>query len=603
MMFGPLNPLRLGASRERSGDRLFKELSEDRLKEGAFAVSVSASLVMLGKADEKNVRRAVQSVIGSKLDKTGAFQRAYSVLSAVFGRASEIESIKAFLAPLWEHGLDVRSRERGPLSYDEDISRALTEEGVIIDYTIPTKLRGALRHIGAEIGKALAESAGFREGLALLKAGKPTAYLEAQEWSKKVALLDRDMVIAIEATRRAMTSIGFEACPSGGAEGGARAVGPTGWSISCISRQVLADAIFALDTGIPTELIERTSKLVGELKFREYQVNEAQVRDQIAAVKSLPRLLGDVSDAIVNRASVFLHRSLIDSLAKLPASEDATRSYLCAPPPQRVYYQTSVGDVHVDVLFTHSLLSVQLHVPNHEDRVCRWTIGSDGSIRTWGRLELLPIDQGDLGLSQEEFSKFSAQVEAGSLALLKELSAIWEQYPGLYGALLPSTSTFGITRRSDGVAFSVARSDVNALLRHLGIDERHAEHRLEDSVCAADGRRVSVIIRELPAPTTQAPPAAPVEEPLKCPITRQFVADVCPKFGDFVRELRKFGVWVDTGVGSHQLLRREGLHSTVSKNQRDGTLVMNRHVIRAILQELEIPESEFVERTTRRSRE
>jgi hypothetical protein len=130
----------------------------------------------------------------------------------------------------------------------------------------------------------------------------------------------------------------------------------------------------------------------------------------------------------------------------------------------------------------------------------------------------------------------------------------------------------------------------------LDIDESH----VNEGVAATDAAEVAVVVKNLPPPADESPFSEAAVRPIKCPITSQFVAECCPQFGDFLRELRKFEVSIETGHGSHQLLRRAGFHYTVSKNQRDGTLLINRHLIRAVLRQLEIPEEEFVARTTRR---
>ena len=101
---------------------------------------------------------------------------------------------------------------------------------------------------------------------------------------------------------------------------------------------------------------------------------------------------------------------------------------------------------------------------------------------------------------------------------------------------------------------------------------------------------------------TPPPPPMVVEIPSEsiCEIDNIFIAKYCAHFRDLARVLRSFNVTLENGGnGSHQRFELNGSTYTVSKNQRDGTLLIDRHLIRQILAQLKIDEAEFVSRVSR----
>jgi len=100
-----------------------------------------------------------------------------------------------------------------------------------------------------------------------------------------------------------------------------------------------------------------------------------------------------------------------------------------------------------------------------------------------------------------------------------------------------------------------------------------------------------------PVPTTPPPPAVQNAQGNEASVSREFIAMYCPQFRDLCRILGPFGVTLESGKGSHEKLMREGYMTVVSKNQRDGTLLLNETVVRQILHRLRIPEEDFVRAT------
>lgn len=593
------------SSRATNSDPFARELSEDPFKNTAFQVAVSASVVMLGKGCEKNVSKAIDSVRTQRGDRAGAFQRALQALHALHGDGSNPLAIAQTVKPLWNHGLDVISPNSKAVVYDQGISDALEQEGIILDYCIPASLRPVLRQMGKSLAEAMKSSGPFCEGLQCLKEGKPEAFNQASAWEQKVKIFDRDLLIAIQMTHHTITKIAFEAL-SAVLKDSPSAVGPTGWTIGCLYTQVLSDMLLHMRSGRPLAILGCASQRLSEFRFLEYYSSDASVREAMLDLKSLPKSLEKVAAAFTNYAALFQHHSMVQYLSTPPVVDELARSYLCAPPAQPVEYQTSfttpAGEIEVAAFLSHSLLSVKLSASSAKERVCRWTLDRQGTIRTWGRQELLPVDAEDLGMTDESFEQLATDIESRSLWVLKELSDIWDEHPALYGASFPSTKAVIIRRLADGVKITVNEADLPELLRVLGIDSS-TDHPPEPGAIA-DGRGgvqqgASVTIREV-LPTairTEALPAHPSK--VGTPISNRFVSAYCPRYDDLVRELRKFDVLVQQGHGSHELLKRDGFHYTTSKNQRDGTLLLNRHAIRGILQALNIDESNFVARVSR----
>lgn len=557
--------------------------------------------MLLGRAGQENYNKAYKAVFLSLGDESGPFKRALEINTAVRGCDLSLKALGDFMASRWKSGLDIQTTDTKNVVYDEAIRDAITREGVILEYVLPRDLRPHLRLIAHRAAEVVKGSRKFQEGLEALQEGKPLSFSEQTLWHDRVKNLDREVLLGLDALRRAVMDVTIRA--RGEESRGHDFVGPTGWSFAGAERVILGDFLQALESKSIEDLVGHCISVGKNFKFRDYYFKDEDeaLRRTMRFLIRLPTVLQDLQKVIGEKAAFVENLSLVGVLDDLAPPDETTRSYLSAPPPYSILYGTdardSEGTKKVELLFVHSMASVQISDETNPHLVCRWTSDINGDLRTWSQWNHIPLDGEDVGISSEEFDALSRQLEERSLAVLKKLSSVWEQFPSLYGLSLAATRAVAITESANALSFQVASVDGNNLRAAIEQDMRRQGLNCQLSV-DDKGSETKFTLTLTRIPASQGTTALDIsdikeDESGSPQITRQFVKDYCSDYYELLRQLKKFGVTVEHGRGSHDCLCLGGYKVAISQNQRDGTLLMNRHVIRQILRCLRIDESDF----------
>ena len=593
-----------------------KQLADETSMAHALVAGVFGLVVTAGRGDDKNTLKAIdhlyrQSALSHGLMKTGA--RLDQALEVLKPHAAPIhEFLRSRLNEGWDHagaGLDAQP-------VDQDIIRAMVAEGLMRDYLIPPELRTHIKALAEAAHEVLSETEAWRKGREIL-AGISRAQCNSSVFNRHPALREYTAMIFMAArmTTDVMISVPGEQQIDSSA-GGQSYSGPTAWSMTGLKVLFYQEFLRRVDAPGELKTLHLASDLLQNFKSGTHYLSAAwqsfapsylSARRDYEAIQTAELL-------ITQQTKLMQHVEATEFLDALPVPDEASTAYLHAPPAYFVRYYT-IDDKNPGrssaIGVTNAV--IQSHVPTRAEgditvsdlpandtstaNWITWSLSTDGRLRSSLFMHAVPLTAEDLAMNEDAFAEISLKLEQRTMRQVRQLGTVWERFPGLYSAPLQVEPGVVIVENGDSLSFVVKSKDSDALRNALARTTRDwpaGTYVIEEDL--AENATYSYSITRTPSAIASAAPSTP-SAVRRAEVSREFIASYCPQFRDLVRILTPFGVTLESGKGSHQKLMREGFMTVVSKNQRDGTLLLNEAVVLQILNRLQIGEEEFVRRT------
>lgn len=574
----------------------------------AFHTAVALQTAFLGKADERNLERAINAIRANKHSPTGAYQRACALAGAALRSEAPLRAISNFAEKLWRSGLDLHGQGLGDDDYDPSIKNALRSEGLVLEYFPPVEMREHARALVNNLWEVLQSSSRFTEGLQSLESTAPTSLTKHRAWEDTLREFDREFISAAELLRFTVVDA-FVSCDPQRINGES-IVGPTVSCGNAVEALFLGELLRKLPEHLQAKVVTRASKVLSNLTMRDYLLKDNQpMRHRIACLVQLQKKLQAGLAFLGTGAKLHENQNMLRQLGAIEGSPSATLTHLTAPPRYTVLYvalhPTPERPMLVTLYHTHSMGLFELREPGKPETT-QWGVDILGAIRSLQ--QGIPIDETDLKFSKEEFSTFSKEVQQGALTMLSKLMAIWERFPHLYTASLqgdgsrpsPLISDLVISEVNGYLSLRVAR-DRQHLLTVAIFGTSGSEEDFQDSLSVASAPGAEIFELHFPLTRPTKPPVLHEEiapeppTPLPGELSDQFISDYCPHYTDVANLLAKhFGVEERGGKGSHRHLSLNGRKYPTSSRMRDGTFPITNHFIRSVLRQLQISEDRFV---------
>ena len=501
--------------------------------------------------------------------------------------------------------------------YDKDLAEAMISEGLINKYLLSPQTRPALKAVAQVMYGVLQETTAWRAGRPILDTMSPDI-IGPHTMACNPGLRDLTTTVLMIVHLARFNIIGQLSSTCHDKHDSNAYIGPTAWAANMLERTLMKE-FFELIDPIESQV---TLKLVGtvarQFHYSPYYLNARYegFKRGMEAAKETGAAMANLEELLSEQKKLreeFNSTSILDAL---PKADESTRAYRQALPPYLVRYcnmqRELVGGVALLHLTTSSAAGlVAKEIPKHfnimelfnngnttEDFV-RWRIGEDKQLRSSYKTGAIPFIAEDLGVSSEQFTEMNHQIEERTLALMHKLVALWERYPGLYSARFGFKPGLFVVEQDNQLLLCVDKSESHILREALKGPRTSGGSLYYDTRECIEGSTFMIV---LTVQETPPPPPMVVEIPNEsiCEIDNIFIAKYCAHFRDLARVLRSFNVTLENGGnGSHQRFELNGSTYTVSKNQRDGTLLIDRHLIRQILAQLKIDEAEFVSRVSR----
>ncbi|MCX6114376.1 MAG: hypothetical protein NTV65_04040 [Proteobacteria bacterium] len=610
--WGSLAPLSTGNT-----PAFFRDLNTDSIKREALYAGVYGLVVSAGKGDDKNCQKAIDHLYHTSGNNDSLFNNAVRLAHALTTCDQHFAVLRDFIAPLWQEGLDLSNRGKEVVVYDKDLAEAMISEGLINKYLLSPQTRPALKAVAQVMYGVLQETTAWRAGRPILDTMSPDI-IGPHTMTGNPGLRDLTTTVLMIVHLARFNIIGQLSSTCHDKHDSNAYIGPTAWAANMLERTLMKE-FFELIDPIESQV---TLKLVGtvarQFHYSPYYLNARYegFKRGMEAAKETGAAMANLEELLSEQKKLreeFNSTSILDAL---PKADESTRAYRQALPPYLVRYcnmqRELVGGVALLHLTTSSAAGlVAKEIPKHfnimelfnngnttEDFV-RWRIGEDKQLRSSYKTGAIPFIAEDLGVSSEQFTEMNHQIEERTLALMHKLVALWERYPGIYSARFGFKPGLFVVEQDNQLLLWVDKSESHILREALKGPRTSGGNLYYDTRECIEGSTFMIV---LTVQETPPPPPMVVEIPNEsiCEIDNIFIAKYCAHFRDLARVLRSFNVTLENGGnGSHQRFELNGSTYTVSKNQRDGTLLIDRHLIRQILAQLKIDEAEFVSRVSR----
>ena len=610
--WGSLAPLSAGNT-----PAFFRDLNTDSIKREALYAGVYGLVVSAGKGDDKNCEKAIDHLYRTSGNNDSLFNNAVRLAHALTTCDQHFAVLRDFIAPLWQEGLDLSNRGTEVVAYDKDLAEAMISEGLINKYLLSPQTRPALKAVAQVMYGVLQETTAWRAGRPILDTMSPDI-IGPHTMACNPGLRDLTTTVLMIVHLARFNIIGQLSSTCHDKHDSNAYIGPTAWAANMLERTLMKE-FFELIDPIESQV---TLKLVGtvarQFRYSPYYLNARYegfkrgmeaAKETGAAMASLEQLFSEQKKL----REEFNTTSILDAL---PKADQTTMAYRQALPPYLVRYcnmqrelvggvallhltnSSATGLVAKEIPKLFNIMEVFNNGKATEDFVS-WCIGEDEQLRSSYKTGAIPFIPEDLGVSSEQFTNMKHQIEERTLALMHKLVALWERYPALYAARLGFRPGLFVVEQDNQLLLCVGKSESHILREALKSPRPSGGNLYYDTRECIEGSTFMIVltVQETPPPT---PMVVEIPSESICEIDNIFIAKYCAHFRDLARVLRSFNVTLENGGnGSHQRFELNGSTYTVSKNQRDGTLLINRHFILDILGQLKIDEAEFVSRVSR----
>lgn len=594
-----------------------KLLNDDRMMKAAFHAGLFGLVVVAGKGDDKNTSKGVESLYRTSSVPDGLLRTGARLAQAIDLLSAEIQPIRDFFRPLWAAGWDLSAAGASVQKIDDEVAQAILSEGLVRDYLLHPSMRAHIKPFADAMHDIVKETDTWRKGREIL-AGLPIDQINSFALIRHPALRDY-ATMALMALKMTRNEIAVQLVDEEhtSKQGGYSYSGPTAWTMTALQTVLFREFFGSIDPIEEPKTLKLLTQLLGDFKFSDYYLSQQYefLKFNYMWARKGHEGMKDVESLLSQQLGLERHLASSEILDRLPAPDDSTRAYLHAPPTYFVRYCNIVDDGSGDTAILHMTNSIATsHVAKAahlrlsvRDLLGRerpssdfvtWCVSTDGHLRSSFTSHAIPFIPRDLGISDEAFAEASRTLEDRTMRQVRQLGTVWERFPGVYCAPLNFHSGLLVVESGPQVTFHVSSADKEVLRTALARTtrdlppDRYVIKEQDGPVAFA------VSITHTPAAaTTTPPPEPPQPKRREAEVSRGFVSSYCPQFRDLVRILGPFGVTVESGKGSHQKLTREGHMTVVSKNQRDGTLLLNEAVVLQVLTRLRINEEDFVRRT------
>lgn len=596
----------------------FRDLNTDPIKCEALYSSLYGFVVSAGKGDDKNCEKAIDHLYRTSGNKDSLFNNGVRLAHALTTCDQHFAVLRDFIAPLWQEGLDVSKRSTDRVVYDKELADTIVSEGLINKYLLSPQTRPALKAVAQVMYGVLQETTAWRAGRPILDTMSPEIIgPHTMTGNPGLRELTTTVLMIVYLARFNLIGQLFSTCQD--KQDSDAYIGPTAWAATALERSLMKE-FFELIDPIESQV---TLKLVGtvarQFRYSPYYLNARYegFKRGMEVAKETGTVMASLEQLFSEQKKLREEFSSTSILDALPKADETTMAYRQALPPYLVRYCNMQRDLVGGVALLHLTTSsaaglVAKEIPKlcnimeifnngkaTEDFVS-WSIEEDKQLRSSFKTGAIPFIPEDLGVSSEQFTKMTHQIEERTLALMHKLVTVWERYPGLYSARLGFRPGLFVVEQDNQLLLCVDKSESHILREALKGPRLSGGNLYYDTQERIEGSMFTIVLTAKETPPPPPPMVVEIPDDTISEIDNTFIAKYCAHFRDLARVLRSFNVTLENGGnGSHQRFELNGSTYTVSKNQRDGTLLIDRHLIRQILAQLKIDEAEFVSRVSR----
>ena len=585
------------AGQDRARAEFFEGLENDSLKEIAFSADVVSRLILSGKVNKKAVIAAITDSYKSQYSPLG-YGTNLKILTAVMTELPQaFHALEEFISDTKKIGFDQTTDETNEFReiYDSEISHAIVNEGILLQYCVPLSLRTHAQAIASALWENLQTSGFFDEGLAALEDHNPQTTTLSSTPNHKIISFDHQLLSTFYFIRRLCNDVALN-----DDEPHLRLRGPTAWSLRGFETLLLQQFITHFPSGTWNSLHDRYAELVDKVRFQDYTLGHLKsIGEKVRFMTSLSRCLKDAHNLLQEKAVLAVQYARISDL-KTTGDADAASSLFRTNPPRCSItvdlpnFLDSESTMHVTLIGT--MLTFQL-INTDGSYALRWTLDQENGLRSTSRVYHVPYTHGDIAMSAEEFETWKTDLIRVSNSASAGLYSFLKQYPGLYSQAFDDSTHVFINSDEFETTFSCQSCDRDTL-------ETAIREGLKDTECeiseqqASDKEAASSWVVTFPNGCKELEPSD-VSSPAAQILDEYFVSRYCNEYSAFVSLLKKCGVTESMGRGSHQGLNRNGHKYVTSQRLRNGEILLSRSIIADILKTLDIPVNDFINQASK----
>lgn len=575
----------------------FDELSENLQKRQAFMADSFTNLVLSGRADHKNLTKAfTESYSCLNRDDIG-YKNNLSLLTKLHkDLAPAMHTIEEFARTSWELGFDLHSDGEKHPDYDHSLTKAIVLDGVLLEYCMSSTVRQSIREIATLAWEHLQGAAFFSAGIAHLEELVDRPPMLTVPKDPSIKNFDRQMLSTLYLIRRTCDDLFFDADQ----DARKMVIGPTGWVLFSVRVLALEEFITHFPGNLWEPINQRYSDYAQRLDFREYKLaGSDDLIPELRFIKALPHDLARVSRVSESKAALTVHHPLLSELPLVDNDDidsETTKRYVLTPPQHSLALeQTNYQKTGLDTfVILHGQIPTFQVANQEEGRIVRWCIDKNQDVRVGLDGFHIPFDMNDLALSTESFEEWRDTVVHHSDSLMKDLITILVKFPGLYTENFGVNSSIAIVKNDTSLVFSCPSSK-EAQLRTAILESPLVADTYDISTHTHPDLEQFIIQLSTRENTTSPQVCSPSTFERLSP---EFISTYCSSYRDLLAILKKLGVTVIPGRGSHEGLCHHGRKYTTSKRFREGAMLINRQIIENVLSQLEIPLEQFIESAT-----
>ena len=200
--------------------------------------------------------------------------------------------------------------------------------------------------------------------------------------------------------------------------------------------------------------------------------------------------------------------------------------------------------------------------------------------------------------SNRDFAQLHRIATDAGFLVFDSLISAWKRFPTLFSTSFPHTKLVRMLDSAGALTIQISPADKDQFLQSVDL-ERFKVIQIADPTSSTDSLTFQIQYAEI----AEVPPEEATPEPgVQRVINDHFMSRYCQNFDALLRILRRLGVGLEPGKGSHEHLTLNGYKETTSKKLRNGIIAIDQPLVRQILAQLHISESQFVRAATREDR-
>ena len=593
------------------------KLREDPILKDAFQaaliVAVALSNTRPGSSTSSTTIRAEgyleiqRGLFAGRLNEYGELQNALRMAFALFGTGEHIRPLTDLVSTLFARRNEVEASGSNFALAQEVLGQGLIEDGTIIDYLLTLESRRHAQALASNLVNALAESPGFRNGLQLVGERPPTGLLENRKFNDAIRLFDRDVLVAVYLLRLCNANIAFNGAKSliNVNDPATQAfIGPTAGTLDALETCLLLEFFKQLPPEKSATILNRCKALTQSLNIANRDFAD------LPSCLSMLNLLKETAEALTRVENIQTEqRSIVDAAHKLlaldlpSASKDEVDTWISTPLPFALFYSyplpNSPGAEGSTLALDFCPGLLEVHALDQTGIGTQWVIDKRGTWRTPKTGPLIPLMSDDLEPdSNRDFAQLHRIATDAGFLVFDSLISAWKRFPTLFSTSFPHTKLVRMLDSAGALTIQISPADKDQFLQSVDL-ERFKVIQIADPTSSTDSLTFQIQYAEI----AEVPPEEATPEPgVQRVINDHFMSRYCQNFDALLRILRRLGVGLEPGKGSHEHLTLNGYKETTSKKLRNGIIAIDQPLVRQILAQLHISESQFVRAATREDR-